>query len=168
MHTDTLFKQSNFQRWYLSMLVDDVADEQMTHQPVGVPNHAAWQIGHMAWALNNGVEMVGGTKTLDESWMRRFAMHSKPVGDRAAYPSKAELLRIYDDRRSTLIRHCESLSDSDWNKPNPIAPMNTLLPKISNLMHFLLLTHESSHLGQLAAWRRAEGLPQALSKMQQR
>jgi len=39
------------------------------------------------------------------------------------------------------------------------------LPALSDVVVFLAVSHEAMHLGQLAAWRRARGLPSALNSL---
>ncbi len=39
------------------------------------------------------------------------------------------------------------------------------LPTLADAAVFLAVTHEAQHLGQLAAWRRALGLPSALAAL---
>jgi hypothetical protein len=92
-------------------------------------------------------------------------MRSKPIADRAHYPSKSELINVVDERRETLVKCCANLSDAQWQTANPIDGLRQPLPTVWHVMHFLMLTHESTHLGQLACWRRAQGLPMALSKV---
>ena len=57
-----------------------------------------------------------------------------------------------------------NMSDADWKKLHPI-PQLKMLPTVGHAIHFMMLTHESTHLGQLATWRHAQGLPMALSKL---
>ena len=38
-------------------------------------------------------------------------------------------------------------------------------PTVAGAALFLAVTHEALHLGQVAAWRRARGLPSALAGM---
>lgn len=163
MDTEALFTQFDFQGWYLNALVDDIAEDQMTSQPGLVVNHPAWQIGHLAWVSDNAVMLAGGTKTLDKNWDAQFAPKTQPVADRAAYASKAELLSVLAERRAAIVTQCKTLSDAQWKEGHPIERLQKSLPTRWNLMHFLMLTHESTHLGQLAVWRRATGLPMALS-----
>jgi hypothetical protein len=164
METDGLFKQYAFQRWYMGLLVDDIPDERMTAQPGPLITHPAWQLGHLADVADNALHIAGGKRTLDADWATRYAQNSIPTANRADYPSKSELLQIVDDRRNALLAHCAKLSDADWRKPQPIGLLAEMLPSIWHCMHFLMLTHESAHLGGIAAWRRCMGMPMALSR----
>lgn len=164
MDRSIILDQFAFQRRYLSFLVDDVAEEQMAEQPGGAANHPAWQLGHLAWTADRFAAMLGGSTTLDH-FKERFGGGSTPVADRASYPSRAELLSILDDRRDALAAAFSAASSEDLARPNPNPRFKAALPTIGNMVLFGMLFHESTHLGQLAVWRKAAGLPQALSKL---
>lgn len=160
-----ILDQFAFQRRYLSMLVDDIPDECICAQPGGVVNHPAWQLGHLAFVADRMVKTLGGTSPLDAAWEARYAPNTTPNPDRAASPSKAELIRVLDDRRSAAAQAFLEASADELAKPNPIARITAALPTVGHLMLFGLVFHESTHLGQLAAWRKATGMPLALLKM---
>lgn len=164
MKDSIIVGQFAFQRRYLSCMVDDVAEEQMTAQPGGIVNHPAWQLGHLAYTSDRFGAMFGTTPTL-ESFKERFAANSAPIADRSAYPTKAELLRIVDDRRNALVKSFTSASPDELAKPNPSAMIASMLPTKGHMTVFGMLFHEGTHLGQLATWRKAVGLPPALSKL---
>ncbi len=163
MNPSTLIQLFGFQRWYLSALVDDVADARFADQFGPVVNHPAWQTGHLAVVMDLAAQLLGEKAILDASWKRRFDRGTTPTPRRADYPGKAELLATLDERRAAVVSTCESLGDEDWNKPHGIAGIDQFLPGLLGCMHLLMISHESNHLGQLATWRRAAGLPMALS-----
>jgi uncharacterized damage-inducible protein DinB len=154
-----------FQRGYLSLLVDDVSDRLMTTQFPGVPNHPAWQLGHLAWATDNFTELLGGTKILNEAWRLQYGRDSKPGADPGQYPSKEELVRIYDDRRAAFLDALDRTTPERFMSANPNPRLAGILPTTGHMVVFGMLTHESVHLGQLAVWRSAAGMVPALSKM---
>jgi hypothetical protein len=160
-----ILDQLAFQRRYLSMLVDDIPDERMCAQPGGVVNHPAWQLGHLAFVADRMVKTLGGASPLDAAWEARYAPNTVPNPDRAAAPSKAELIRVLDDRRKAAVEAFSAASADELAKPNPIARIAAALPTVGHLMVFGLVFHESTHLGQLAVWRKATGMPMALLKM---
>lgn len=154
-----------FQRGYLSMLVDDIPNERLASPAGGIVNHPAWQIGHLAFAADGVCEMLGGTKRLDKAWAEKYGMGSKPVADRGAYPSKSDLLGTLDECRSRLSRQFAQASDEMLRRPNPFGPLAAGLPTLGHAATFFMVFHEGTHLGQLAAWRKAAGMVEALSKL---
>jgi hypothetical protein len=165
MNNKAILDQCSFQRQHLSLLVDDIPDDRMCDQPGAVVNHPAWQLGHLAVATDRFVAAMGGSSTVDESWLTKFKPGSVPQPDRNVYPSKAELLRVLDDRRTALIQIISRATDEDMAKPHSIARLAGMLPTRGHLALFGPLYHESTHLGQLGSWRKAAGMCQALSKL---
>ena len=156
----------NFQRGYLSLLVDDIPDARLAETPGGFRNHPAWQIGHLAFAADGVAEMLGGgPKQLDKAWSDKYGMGSTPVGDRAAYPTKSDLLATLDRARSRLARAWAGAPEEHLGKANPFPPLAAGLPTIRDAGVFFMLFHEGGHMGQLAAWRKQAGLGEALAKM---
>ena len=165
MNNKVILDQYAFQRYYISLLVDDIPEDRMCDQPGLIVNHPAWHLGHLAQSTDSFIALLGGTPTLEESWKSKFKQGSIPKPERNFYPSKAELLRVLDDRRGALSQIVSRVSDADMAKPNPIASIARPLPTLGHLTLFGLLYHESTHLGQLASWRHAAGMCQALSKL---
>ncbi len=165
MDLHALLATYEFQRSYLSLLVDDIAEPEMAKQPGKVANHPAWQLGHLATSTDQWIGICGGTKKIDENWSRHFAFGSTPTADRSAYPSKTNLIEMVDDRRAALIERCRIMTDAEWALPHPVKPLQQSLATLWQAMHFFMLTHESTHLGQLASWRHAQGMPMALAKI---
>jgi hypothetical protein len=164
MNSKLILNQFAFQRQYLSMLVDDIPDEQMSAQPGGIVNHPAWHLGHLAFVSDRFTTMLGHAATLDE-WKDRFAPGSTPTADRSAYPSKAELLRVMDERRNALADAFARATPEDMAKPNPSKVIAAIFPTMGHVMLLGLVSHESTHIGQLAMWRKAMGMTEALSKL---
>lgn len=165
MDKKTTLDVFRFQRGYLSLLVDDIADEQLAAQPGGFVNHPAWQLGHLAVVADNMCGLLGGKATLDKSWSERYGWGSKPAADRGSYPSKAELLRTLDDRRATAATLLAEASDAFMREPNPNPTLAPMLPTRAHMATFMMVFHEGTHMGQLAAWRKCAGMVEALSKL---
>jgi hypothetical protein len=165
MNNQLILDQFAFQRSYLSLLVDDVPEERLTEQPGGVRNHPAWHIGHLALVSDRFAEMLGVPSGLDGSWKDRFAPGTVPVAERSAYPSKAELLRVLDERRAALADAMGRAGMDVMAKPNPNQRLAAFLPTIGHAINFGAICHESTHLGALAVWRKAAGMVEALSKL---
>jgi len=165
MASTLLLDTFRFQRGYLTLLVDDIPDGRMAEQFGPIVNHPAWQLGHMAWALDGIGSMLGGPKRFDDAWTARFGMHSSPTADRGAYPSKSELIAILDERRETFTKAYAAAPAELLKRTNPIERLAPLLPTIEHAVSFGMSTHEATHLGQLSIWRRAAGMPQALSRL---
>lgn len=164
MNAATILDTAAFQRGYLSLLVDDIPDTAFTNQPMGYLNHPAWQIGHLTWAADGLVGALGGQSSLDGAWNARFAAGSRPTVDRANYPAKSELIAALDGRRNAAAALLRGATPEQLAAPNPVPILAPRLPSLGHFALFVLLFHESTHLGQLSTWRKLSGMPEALSK----
>jgi len=156
---DLIFPTFNFAITYAQKLVADVPDEQMCAQPVPgrVMNHAAWTMGHLAWANDNGLSFIGHKPQLGHL-KELFGMTTKPANDRSLYPSKDELLAALSDAHQRLAAAAQNVSSDVLGQPAP-ERMRHRFPTVGTLLAGLMSSHYSNHLGQLSAWRRAMGYP---------
>jgi hypothetical protein len=144
---------------YARKLISDLNDDQMTTQPgTCVLNHAAFVIGHLAWVCDFGVTLLGEPAAIDSKWRDLFSLTAKPVSDRSVYPSKAVLLKAFEDAHSRLVTTALSAKPELLQQPPPERFRNRF-PMLAQVTLHMLTNHEAVHLGQLSAWRRACGLP---------
>jgi hypothetical protein len=145
---------------YAQKLVADVPDEQMCAQPVPgrVMNHPAWLLGHLAWASENGTAFLGQTSPWGVEWRELFGMGTTPQTERSRYPAKAELLRRLEEAHAHLAATVGKATPEVLAQPAP-ERLRGRFPTVGNVLLGLMTSHESLHLGQMSAWRRALGLP---------
>lgn len=157
---DYALTQYAWQLQILESVLQDVADEDMTKQPIVNGNHPAWLVGHLAVASENIFKMTGHAPLLPESVRTLFNRGTQPVGDRSLYPSKAELIDYLRQVHSAVAAVLPQVPRELLVRPNPLPVVQLQsLPTVGNLIMHLLTTHEAFHLGQLSAWRRAMGYP---------
>jgi hypothetical protein len=144
---------------YCRTLVGDIADEQLAEQPHAGVNHPAWILGHLAWAADGALAMLGAPKVLPDEWKTLFASGSKPSASRAVYPSKNELLRAVEGGYLQARQKAASASPERLSRPTTSPRAKETLPTFREMVAFLLTGHMGVHLGQLSSWRRMLGLP---------
>jgi hypothetical protein len=145
---------------YARKLVADVADEMMVAQPVPAHpmNHAAFTLGHLAWANDNGTTLLGLAPALDAKWKETCGMGAKPTSDRSAYPSKEALLDALAAAHVRLRDAVAAAPPDALAKPAP-ERIRHRFPTVATMLAGLMTGHYANHLGQLSAWRRAMGFP---------
>jgi hypothetical protein len=160
---DLLLPTYNFNLSYARKLTADVADDQMCAQPVAgrEMNHAAFVLGHLAWASDGLVRLVGQQPALGADWKDLFGMGAKPLADRSRYPAKAALLQALEEAHSRLSAAVAGASPEVLAQPAP-ERFRERYPTVGHMFLGLMTAHEALHLGQLSAWRRALGLPSVL------
>ncbi len=145
----------------LRELVGDLDDAQMAEQPPGVPNHPAWTVGHIAFSFQGISEELGLEPWLPEDWEKRFGTGTTPAQDTKAYPGKRELLGTLADAERRVRERLLRLDEAALRDPLPDERVREILPTLGHAVLHVLVGHTAAHLGQLAVWRRAMGLPPA-------
>jgi hypothetical protein len=152
------------------MLIQDVPNELMTHMPSsGLVNHPAFTIGHLVSASAMLVEDLGGEQELPVGWEALFVRKGPgdpryPNPDREVYPQKEALIRELERQHNRVDKAMRTISDKQLNTAFEWR-FKKQFPSLMDMLHFMCVNHEAMHLGQLAAWRRAMGLPSALAKL---
>lgn len=162
-----IIKQLDFNLAYAKKLVEDVPETDMTKKPsAGLDNHPAFTIGHLVTAYANLVNNLTGEFILADGFKEIFMRNGPgdprlPEQDITAYPSKEKLLAEMNKQHQRLVDHLIHL-DPKKLKENFEWRFFSFFPTYLDRIMFLCVNHYAMHLGQLAAWRRAMGLPSAL------
>ncbi len=163
-------KQYDFNLLYANALVADIDDIQMTITPApGLSNHPAFTLGHLVTGSAMMAEDLGQPVSIPEGWMELFARkgpgdQTRPDLDIARYPSKTELLQELERTHNLVKDQLQRATETQLNK-NVRWRFGNHMPTLADLTLFMCINHESMHLGQLAAWRRAMNLPAALNTL---
>ena len=140
--------------------VADVPDERLAEQPPGVPNHAAWTLGHLVYSC----QLIGGEMGLQTwldgqwNWPALFGGGSVPVATRDTYPAKPELVSAINDGLSRLTARLIELGDAGLDTDLPDARYRHVFPTLGHAVMQVAVAHFGYHLGQLVVWRRAVGM----------
>jgi hypothetical protein len=146
---------------YAKRLTADLADNQWCLQPGTVRNHATWVIGHIAWVADKvtGARILGLPSKIDSSWDVLFNNKSQPTGDALAYPGKTALMAAYEDAVQRIAAALKQKPDTLLAQPTSDEGFAKRYPLMGDALLHLMAGHDAIHLGQLSAWRRAQGLP---------
>ena len=142
-------------------MVNDLTPEQMVGQPHGVVNHPAWSLGHLVMVADRLGRLLGLESEVPGGWAPVFATGGIPSNDASRYPSKEELLDALAAQHARNTEAIESIGPGWFDTPNPDEKRRKRFPTQGDEAVFLMTSHEMLHLGQVAAWRRAMGLPPA-------
>lgn len=155
---------------YAKILVADIPDHLMTHTPSkGLENHPAFTLGHLVSGAALTAKYLGEPYDFDSEWENLFKRNGPgdprlPDPDSSKYPNKNILLEALTAEHNKVEALILDLDNTQLQQPINWR-FKEDFPTIGNLLTFMCLTHESMHLGQLAAWRRATELPSALAKL---
>lgn len=151
---------------YAGKLLDGIADDQMATQLTAdghvVPNHPAWVIGHLAnTSAGFGSTLLGVESIQVEGWQEILGGSSTPVADASIYPDKQTLADKLTEAHEYISDAFLKVDDARLAEPNFVERLAPVFPTIGDMITFVLTSHETTHLGQLSAWRRGMGLPSA-------
>lgn len=143
----------------LKATLADFSDADMLVRPTPAANHAAWQLGHMVTAENNMLRSVApdAAPALPAGFAEKFTRETARSDDRAAFPTKAELLDLFDKTRAAATQWVKGLTPADLDKPTP-ERLQRFAPTWGHLA-VMLPGHTTMHVGQFQVIRRALGKP---------
>lgn len=165
---EPIIRAHAFNLVYAQKLVEDLTPEQMTAVPgPGHENHPAFTLGHLCTGAAMVANGLGVACELPEGWtdlFQRRGPNDRRLPESTEYPAKdvllAELERLHHLTADGLRRAtAESFAkECNWR-------LGKWLPTDIDAKLFMCVGHELMHLGQLAAWRRAMGLPAAMAAL---
>jgi len=142
---------------FMQESVTDLSDEDLVLQPPGVPNHAAWTLGHVIHSCQAMAGELGVQPWLPTEWESRFGYGSSPTAVVPQCPSKAALLAALAEASDRLRTALLRLDETALAEPLPDEKVRELLPTKGHAILQVVAAHTAFHAGQLAAWRRAIG-----------
>ncbi len=141
-------------------LVEDIADDQMLHRPAPNCNHAAWLLGHLAYAADSFYRNFSGKESvIPENYDAQFGMGSTPTDDASDYPPKADMLDALEKAHAALAGWFKALPEERYGEALPEG-LEMFGPNYAAVAS-TLAWHEGVHHGQLIEVRRSLGLPRA-------
>ena len=144
---------------YANRLVADVQPETMAAQPAPGMNHAAWVLGHLTFSCDLVGGALGLPPAMPEAWLPIFNNESHPSADATIYPDKATLLDALARGHARVAEAVSQAAPGTMEQPMPEERFRKYFPTIGDAVLYMSTSHESTHLGQLSAWRRAQGMP---------
>lgn len=143
---------------YLREQLADVPDGRLADLPAGLANHPAWTVGHLTLTCQQLAGAIGVPAWLPEAFERQFGTGSVPAVGQPFEPKPAALARLVD-AQARLTAAVERLDDARLDQPFPDPSLRDVVPTLRHAITQVLVGHTAYHLGQVAAWRRAMGLP---------
>lgn len=153
---------NGFNAALVEAMVKDVSPDQWRLQPAGLPNHAAWQIGHLTFVRVALAGLLGKPGPVSADVVARFGPGSEPESVAVAGSDKEALMHLFRTSQAHIAGLLPTLTEEVLSAPTPVEAFRTRFPLTRNLVFGLLTAHDALHIGQLGSWRRAIGLPRVL------
>jgi hypothetical protein len=146
---------------YAKRLVADLPQDRMDAQPIAgkAMNHATWVIGHLARSADGTAALFGLEPLSPPEWSEAFGNTSKPAPTGTPSPSKEVLISALEKAHARVIEALRKAGPAVLTQPTPVERLKARFPTIGDALMLYMAYHEAVHLGQLSAWRRAQGLP---------
>ena len=143
------------------MLLDMIAKTPVEHalsSPGPGHNHLTWQVGHLAETYVYFRALLDGQTTqLPESYKTLFGWGSVLNPDASVYPPFAQVKADFERAYSTMLDVAKALPASDLALPPTKDTGGMATQRLDVIAR--VAWHDGWHLGQIAALRRALGLP---------
>lgn len=139
-------------------LMGEVTADNMTMQPEGVVNHPAWTLAHLIHYHPAIFHLALGEAVEDPALEPNAAFYdegSTPVADTSVYPTRNELLNHYLAGHVRIEKALAHAPESLFAKPPGLARWTKAFATTGDALVYLMLVHESQHVGQMMVWRRA-------------
>ncbi|MHC4938639.1 MAG: DinB family protein [Planctomycetota bacterium] len=153
---------------YAEELVADLDDASWCEPGgPGLENHPAWTLGHLVSGADMLAEDLGLAPEISPEWRALFERRGPGDPRRpedARYPGIAEVIAELRRQHERIAGRWRQMPDTELDRRIEWR-FDSEFPTTGGAALFLAVTHEALHLGQLAAWRRARGLPSALARM---
>ncbi len=82
-----------------------------------------------------------------------------PVSAASQYPAKAVLLERFTQGHDSVSAALRQMDVTQHLAPPSLDRWRKTFGTVGGVLAYLMLTHESTHLGQISTWRRVQGLP---------
>jgi hypothetical protein len=147
---------------YRDAMLADLTDGQWTHAPAGLPFHPASIIGHLAVVHGFTAGMLEGRQPeIPTGWMELLA-ESAQARPGAVYPGKDLLMSELKANRRRVVEWLKTATAEALARPMTHPRLKAIFPTVGALAVGAVTVHDSTHAGQLSAWRRALGLELAI------
>ncbi|MEM7807206.1 MAG: DinB family protein [Planctomycetota bacterium] len=130
---------------------------QPTCQPVRPVNHPGWILAHLNAYHPLIRDLVAGGSPADPI-DHRYGRKSQVVLDADEYPPLAQLQTDFARGHEEVAAALRSADESTLLREMPIERFRARFPLVGSCLAYLVVRHESLHLGQFSTWRRTMGL----------
>lgn len=151
-------------RVLLARFYPGFSDANHTKQAPGLPNHLAWNLGHLAHTMHRVAGMIDGGPVPADTFIegsdrgdaRRFGMESVsfasvPTDDASRYPSFARTVEVFDAAVARLASALRSATPEALDQEVPWGKVMSTPRAMATRMIF----HNGMHCGQITDLRRA-------------
>jgi hypothetical protein len=141
-------------------LVADLQPEQMCLQSVPGERHPTWILGHLLLADTYLLSLLSIQELSPDfaELLSNYGPGATPVPHPDRYQDRESLTQRLATTGALRLDGIREWSTDAFDRPMPDPVLAQAQPTLGYHLHSLVF-HEGYHGGQLAAWRKAHGLP---------
>lgn len=136
--------------------VDGLTHEESLIQPAPGGNCLNWIVGHLVWASNRTLRLLGQEPVLDEGAAKRYERGGAPIRDGADAVDLGQLLLAWDAVPARMDAGLAGLTPDTLDRLAPESPSGDPNETIRTLLATVMF-HQAYHAGQTAVLRRVTG-----------
>lgn len=145
---------------YLALQLDSIDPSQADHIPHPGVKPPRWIVGHIGMGVAGIGQMLGQSVCPDyqPEWLPYYGPGSDSTATPDNAPSLATLREVILNCEQTVVDAVSAANEEDFQDDHGIDILKTTpFQTKAQLIAHLLTTHYSTHLGELAIWRRVMG-----------
>ena len=136
--------------------VQGMTHEESLIQPEPGGNCLNWVLGHLLWAYNGALPLLGQESVMDKDAVKRYARGSSPIEEPTEATDVQELLSRLGEATKRMDAGLASLTSEVLDRPAPSSPTGNPNETVRSLLTTLLF-HQAYHTGQTGILRRIAG-----------
>ncbi len=148
--------QSRMTRDVVAANLDGLTHEDSLARPEPGGNRLNWVFGHLLWAYNNLLPMLGQQPVLDPRVLERYARGQRPLEDPADALDFQQLLQAWGEAVGRVDEGLGQVDPETLDRPVPKSPSGNPDETVRTLLTTLMF-HQAYHAGQTAVLRRIAG-----------
>lgn len=142
--------------------VDGLTHADSLMQPTSGGNCLNWVVGHLLYVYNEMLPLVGESRVMEPSALKRYARGTAPLRNPAEALELTELMRAWDTAAERLDAGLAGLTSEALDASAPFSPNNDPKETVRSLLAVVSF-HQAYHAGQTGLLRRIAGKPGAIA-----
>jgi DinB superfamily len=159
---ELLRRQAHMVRQVVRTNIAGLTHEDSLVQPQPAGSCLNWVMGHLLWAYNGLLPLLGQESPMPKEPLERYARGGPPLTDPSEALQFSEITAAWDQAVERLDAGLAELRPETLDRPAPGSPTNDPNETVRSLLATVMF-HQAYHVGQTALLRRIAGKEGAIA-----
>jgi hypothetical protein len=159
---ELLRRQAHMVREVVRANIGGLTHQDSLIQPQPAGSCLNWVMGHLLWAYNGLLPLLGQESPMPKEALERYARGKPPLTDPADALEFSEITAGWDRAVERMDAGLAGLAPETLDRPAPGSPTNDPNETVRTLLATVMF-HQSYHVGQTALLRRIAGREGAIA-----